>query len=95
MRKIQDAFNERKKSIKGSRILLVGISYKQDIDDIRESPALDDLRILEKKGAEVLYHDPLVPELVLDGLRYDSKPLEEARVHPVHVRVPAAKAVEE
>lgn len=76
--KIQDAFNERTRSIKGSVILLLGMSYKKDIDDVRESPALDVLRILEKKGAEVIYHDPFVPELDLDGVKYQSKPLEEA-----------------
>ncbi len=76
--KIQDAFNERTRSIKGSVILLLGMSYKKDIDDVRESPALDVLRILEKKGAEVIYHDPFVPELNLDGVKYQSKPLEEA-----------------
>jgi UDP-N-acetyl-D-glucosamine dehydrogenase len=75
--KIQDAFNDRTKSIKGSEILLLGMSYKKDIDDVRESPALDVLRILEKKGAVVRYHDPFIPELDLDGVKYESKPLEE------------------
>lgn len=75
--KIQDAFNEREKSIKGSTVLLVGISYKKNIDDVRESPALDVLRILEKKGADVMYHDPFVPELDLDGAIYKSKRLGE------------------
>lgn len=76
--KIQDALNDREKSIKGSRVLLLGMSYKRDIDDVRESPALDILRILEKKGAEVMYHDPLVPELDLDGVAHQSQPLEKA-----------------
>jgi UDP-N-acetyl-D-glucosamine dehydrogenase len=76
--KIQDAFNERERSIKGSRVLLLGMSYKRDIDDVRESPALDVLRILEQKGAEVIYHDPLVPELKMDGVGYRSQPLEES-----------------
>jgi UDP-N-acetyl-D-glucosamine dehydrogenase len=76
--KIQDAFNEREKSIKGSRILLLGMSYKRDIDDVRESPALDVLRILEQKGANVIYHDPLVPELDMDGVSHRSLPLEES-----------------
>jgi UDP-N-acetyl-D-glucosamine dehydrogenase len=76
--KIQDAFNERQRSIKGSRILILGISYKRDNEDVRESPALDILRILEQKGAEVIYHDPLVAELNLDGKTYYSQPLSEA-----------------
>jgi len=60
--KVQDALNDRSKSIRGSRILVLGIAYKRDIDDLRESPALDLLRLLVSKGAEVSYHDPYVPE---------------------------------
>jgi UDP-N-acetyl-D-glucosamine dehydrogenase len=76
--KIQDGLNEREKSVKGSKILLLGVSYKRDVDDVRESPALDVLRILEQKGADVSYHDPLVPELKMDGQSYHSKPLAES-----------------
>jgi UDP-N-acetyl-D-glucosamine dehydrogenase len=76
--KIQDGLNEREKSVKGSKILLLGVSYKRDVDDVRESPALDVLRILEQKGAKVLYHDPLVSELKLDGHSYRSVPLGES-----------------
>jgi UDP-N-acetyl-D-glucosamine dehydrogenase len=47
--------------VKGSRILVLGVAYKRDIDDIRESPALDIMRLLEEKGAAVVYHDPHVP----------------------------------
>jgi UDP-N-acetyl-D-glucosamine dehydrogenase len=65
--KITDALNESGKSIKGSNILILGVSYKSDIDDIRESPALDIIKFLQRKGAHVVYHDPLVdgghPEL--------------------------------
>ena len=70
--KIQDALNERQKSVKGSRILILGMSYKKDNDDIRESPGLDILRILEQKGAQVIYHDPLVAELEMDGKTHRS-----------------------
>ncbi len=76
--KIQDGLNEREKSVKGSKILLLGVSYKRDVDDVRESPALDVLRILEQKGAHVIYHDPLVPELKLDGHSYRSVTLDES-----------------
>jgi UDP-N-acetyl-D-glucosamine dehydrogenase len=76
--RIQDALNERRKSVKGSRVLLVGVSYKPDVEDVRESPALDLLRLLEQKGAEVSYHDPLVPELRMDGRSYRSRPLSES-----------------
>ncbi len=57
------ALNERERSVKGSRILILGVAYKRDIDDVRESPALDILRILESRGARVSYNDPFVPEL--------------------------------
>ena len=76
--RVQDALNERKRSVKGSRILILGIAYKRDVDDVRESPALDVLRILERKGAQVSYHDPLVPEMSLDGTAYRSQPLAAA-----------------
>jgi UDP-N-acetyl-D-glucosamine dehydrogenase len=75
--RIQDALNEREKSVKGSRILLLGVAYKPDVDDVRESPALDLLRLLEQKGASVSYHDPHVPELEIDDARYRSVPLAE------------------
>jgi len=58
--KIASALNRSQKSVKGSKILILGISYKSDIDDIREAPALDIIEILQRKGADVVYHDPLV-----------------------------------
>ncbi len=60
---ISDALNERQKSVKGSKILVLGVSYKKDIGDIRESPALDIIRLLVKKGAVISYNDPFVPVL--------------------------------
>lgn len=61
--KVQDALNEHGKAVRGSRVLVLGVAYKKDIDDVRESPALDVIRLLEEKGAEVVYHDPYVMEL--------------------------------
>jgi UDP-N-acetyl-D-glucosamine dehydrogenase len=61
--KVAEALNARRKSINGSRILIAGIAYKRDIDDMRESPALDVLGLLEAKGATVAYADPYVPEV--------------------------------
>ena len=61
--KITDALNTRQKSVNGSKILVAGIAYKRDIDDMRESPALDVMSVLEQKGASVSYADPFVPEL--------------------------------
>ncbi len=64
---VQDALNERAKAIKGSRILILGAAYKPDIDDLRESPALDVIGLLQQKGAIVDYHDPYVPVIRADG----------------------------
>jgi UDP-N-acetyl-D-glucosamine dehydrogenase len=66
------ALNDQEKSVKGSRVLVVGVTYKRDIDDVRESPALDVIRLLESRGAQVSYHDPFVPELVHDGAKMKS-----------------------
>jgi UDP-N-acetyl-D-glucosamine dehydrogenase len=63
---VADALNDREKSVKGSGVLIVGVTYKRDIEDVRESPSLDIIKILEGKGARVSYNDPYVPELHLD-----------------------------
>jgi UDP-N-acetyl-D-glucosamine dehydrogenase len=65
--KVQDALNQERRSLNGSRILILGMAYKRDVDDVRESPALDILRLLEAKGATVSFHDPLVAEVGEDG----------------------------
>jgi UDP-N-acetyl-D-glucosamine dehydrogenase len=65
--RVAEALNQKERSVKGSRILVLGVTYKRDVEDIRESPALDILRILERRGGRVLYHDPHVSELSLDG----------------------------
>lgn len=67
--KVMDAMNEHKKSLKGSRILLMGMAYKKDINDVRESPALDIMKLLQEKGARVAYHDPFIPRISLNGAR--------------------------
>jgi len=59
--KVQDGLNERGKPVKGSQIIVLGVAYKPDIDDMRESPALDVIHLLQEKGAIVRYHDPFVP----------------------------------
>lgn len=61
--KIQDCLNEYGKALKGSRVLLLGLAYKPNVDDMRESPALTLLKLLEQKGAAVAYHDPHIPVL--------------------------------
>ncbi len=65
--KIQDALNERRKALKGSRVLVLGAAYKADIDDLRESPALDVIHLLRQKGADVCYHDPYIAHIDHDG----------------------------
>jgi UDP-N-acetyl-D-glucosamine dehydrogenase len=65
--KVQDALNRQRKAINGSRILVLGAAYKPDIDDLRESPALDVMHLLEKKGGEVSYHDPYIPHISHEG----------------------------
>jgi UDP-N-acetyl-D-glucosamine dehydrogenase len=67
VRKVADALNDERKPIRGSRILVLGIAYKKDIDDLRESPALEVIRLLQEKGAEVFYHDPFCPVIADDG----------------------------
>ena len=62
VRKVTDALNGIERSVKGSRILVLGIAYKKDIDDIRESPALDVVKLLQQKGGEVQFNDPFVQE---------------------------------
>jgi UDP-N-acetyl-D-glucosamine dehydrogenase len=67
VRKVAEALNGRKKAVNGARILILGVAYKRDIDDLRESPALDIIRLLEQQGAHVDYHDPHVAEFREDG----------------------------
>ncbi len=64
------ALNQQKKAINGSKILVLGVAYKKDIDDLRESPALTIIELLQKEGAQVNYHDPYFP-FVGRGRRYD------------------------
>jgi UDP-N-acetyl-D-glucosamine dehydrogenase len=67
VRKATDALNDRSRSLKGSKVLVLGVAYKKNIGDLRESPALDIIRLLQEKGARVSYHDPHVPSIVDDG----------------------------
>src|ERR1700744_3359870 len=68
--KVQNALNDAGKPVKGSRILVMGVSYKRDIDDMRESPALDVMLLLMKRGGRVTYSDPHVPSIQLEGETY-------------------------
>jgi UDP-N-acetyl-D-glucosamine dehydrogenase len=70
--KVIMALNEQSRSVKGSRIVILGVAYKANIDDVRESPALDIIELLRLRGANVDYHDPYVPSVKLDGHRLES-----------------------
>ncbi len=76
---VASALNQQKKVLNGSRVLVLGVAYKKDIDDLRESPALTIIELLQKDGAEVSYNDPFIP-MVGRGRKYDlqmkSAPLE-------------------
>lgn len=79
--KVQDALNEQGLPLKGSQILIIGAAYKPDIDDIRESPALDIIGLLLQKGAQVSYHDPYIPQIDHEDWVMESVPdlVESAR----------------
>lgn len=68
--RVGDVLNEVQKSIKGSKILVLGIAYKPDTNDLRESPALEVIHLLQSKGSEVFFHDPFISEVEAPGLRY-------------------------
>lgn len=82
--KIVDALNDQSKAVRGSKIVVLGVAYKRDVDDVRESPALDVIGLLEGKGAHVVYHDPYVPSIRLEDqhrmetVAYSDQLLEDA-----------------
>ncbi|MCF7805431.1 MAG: nucleotide sugar dehydrogenase [Candidatus Marinimicrobia bacterium] len=69
---VMDGLNRYKKSVNGAKILVMGVAYKKNIDDVRESPALDIIRLLQEKGAEVDYYDPFIDNIKLDGTNMES-----------------------
>ncbi len=74
VRKVQDALNEFGKPLKGSNILVLGAAYKPDIDDLRESPALDVIGLLEQSGSLVSYHDPFITSIKEEEFELESVP---------------------
>lgn len=74
--KVQNALNQQKKPLYGAHVHVFGVAYKKDIDDVRESPALDIIHLLKSRGARVTYTDPCVPAVTVDGMRLASSPLE-------------------
>jgi UDP-N-acetyl-D-glucosamine dehydrogenase len=69
VQQVQDRLNDAGRAVKGSRILVLGVAYKKNVKDMRESPALDIIHLLQEKGAEVTYHDPHVPAFEHDGMK--------------------------
>ena len=76
--KIQNALNECSKPLRGSHIHVLGVAYKRDIDDVRESPALDIIHLLTMRGARVTYSDPFVPSIRVNDVEYNSREFESA-----------------
>lgn len=77
--KVAKVLNERRKALKGSSVLLIGLAYKKDVSDTRDSPAFDVARLLGERGAVVDYHDPYVASAELNGRRRSSRPLTATR----------------
>jgi UDP-N-acetyl-D-glucosamine dehydrogenase len=80
VRKVAEALNGQGKAVRGAVVLVLGVAYKRDIDDIRESPALDIIRLLEGQGASVSYSDPHVPAFAEDGHEFRSVALDSKTV---------------
>jgi UDP-N-acetyl-D-glucosamine dehydrogenase len=80
VRKLSEALNSQGKAVQGASVLVLGVAYKRDIEDIRESPALDIIRLLEGQGAKVTYFDPHVPRFREDGHEFRSVELTPDRV---------------
>ncbi|UCF67125.1 MAG: nucleotide sugar dehydrogenase [Acidobacteriota bacterium] len=80
VRKLGALLNERRKPLNGSKVLLVGVAYKKNTGDTRESPALDVALLLHERGAELSYHDPHVPSFALDGEAVPSMPLSRETI---------------
>jgi UDP-N-acetyl-D-glucosamine dehydrogenase len=76
LEKVTEALNRNSKSVKGSRILILGVSYKKNSEDIRESPALDIMKLLDERGGEIFYHDPYVSRIAFNGKELCSLPLD-------------------
>ena len=88
--KVADALNDDGRSVRGARVLVLGVAYKKDIDDLRESPALEILQLLQEKGARLSYHDPFCPTIHDDG----HTPLQGLPMHSVELSDAALAAAD-
>ncbi|MBW2233042.1 MAG: nucleotide sugar dehydrogenase [Deltaproteobacteria bacterium] len=75
--RIAELLNEDRLAVNGARVLVLGVAYKRDVADMRESPAIDVIGTLARKGADIRYHDPFISECEIDGVHYKSKDLTE------------------
>jgi UDP-N-acetyl-D-glucosamine dehydrogenase len=75
--KVADILNEDRTAVNGARILLLGVAYKANVSDMRESPALDVIRLLAAKGGNISFHDPHVPEVEVEGIDYKGDDLSD------------------
>ncbi|MBW2234419.1 MAG: nucleotide sugar dehydrogenase [Deltaproteobacteria bacterium] len=80
VQRVADLLNEDRLAVNGARVLVLGVAYKRDVSDMRESPALDVIRGLVARGAEVAYHDPHVPECEIDGHLHKNVELTDERL---------------
>ncbi|MBW2715924.1 MAG: nucleotide sugar dehydrogenase [Deltaproteobacteria bacterium] len=85
--RINDMLNENRVAVNGAKILILGVAYKSNVSDMRESPALDVMRLLTQKGAELRYSDPHVQEIELDGRTYKSVDLTDDQLGEVDLAV--------
>ena len=76
--RVSDALNSFRKAVNGSRVLILGVAYKRNVNDVRESPAFEIMQLLMERGAQVCYHDPYVPHLSHDRFSIDSIELDDA-----------------
>ena len=76
--KVAEKLSQTNGKIEGSKILIIGVTYKRDVADLRESPALKIIELLNDRGAQITYHDPLIAEMVIDGITYQSNSLTDS-----------------
>src|SRR5262249_3714943 len=81
---VVDALNDRGRCLRGARVLVLGVTYKRDVNDVRESPALEIIRLLGEKGASVSYADPFVPQLAVGELKLVASPLTPETLSSSH-----------
>jgi UDP-N-acetyl-D-mannosaminuronate dehydrogenase len=75
--RVTDVLNDSGLAVNGARLLIIGVAYKSDVGDMRESPAIDMISLLARKGAKISYHDPFVPECEIDQIRYKGSELSK------------------